>query len=160
MTMLPIQNACLELQPKYIPLPYRSWCNIKLPFNTWQGGGHSGGMATMLKKMDIELTGTHHRGIDDCRNIAKIVFKLLKESIKVGITSHLPLKKHPSLTYNLVYQDTKKVTYEGLRSVQSIKGRGSGFFKTNIKQVFRDSQEITEDSQLFDFQGAVTLRVE
>ena len=30
------------------------------------------GMAKALRKLDIPLTGTHHRGIDDAENIAKI----------------------------------------------------------------------------------------
>jgi len=37
------------------------------------------GMTTALKILDIPLEGTHHRGIDDARNIAKI-FRILEKS--------------------------------------------------------------------------------
>ena len=36
------------------------------------------GMTTALKILGITLEGTHHRGIDDARNIAKI-FRMLEE---------------------------------------------------------------------------------
>jgi len=37
------------------------------------------GMETTLKMMNIPLEGTHHRGIDDARNITKIFVKLFPE---------------------------------------------------------------------------------
>ena len=36
------------------------------------------GMAKTLKKLNIQLEGTHHRGIDDAINLQKIYFKLKK----------------------------------------------------------------------------------
>ena len=36
-------------------------------------------MTDMLEKLNIELVGTHHSGIDDSRNIARIVQKLAKD---------------------------------------------------------------------------------
>ncbi len=36
------------------------------------------GMATSLKMLDTSLEGTHHRGVDDARNIAKILRQLLE----------------------------------------------------------------------------------
>ena len=35
------------------------------------------GMAGMLRALDLELVGRHHSGIDDARNIARIVITLL-----------------------------------------------------------------------------------
>jgi inhibitor of KinA sporulation pathway (predicted exonuclease) len=34
-------------------------------------------MAAALAQLDLPLEGTHHRGIDDARNIAKILHHLL-----------------------------------------------------------------------------------
>jgi inhibitor of KinA sporulation pathway (predicted exonuclease) len=36
------------------------------------------GMTGALYKAEIELTGTHHRGVDDAKNIAKILYTLVK----------------------------------------------------------------------------------
>jgi inhibitor of KinA sporulation pathway (predicted exonuclease) len=38
---------------------------------------HVHGMEDMLKKLDMELEGRHHSGIDDTKNLARIVMKLL-----------------------------------------------------------------------------------
>jgi 3'-5' exoribonuclease 1 len=37
------------------------------------------GMETALKMLNIPLEGTHHRGIDDARNIAKIFVKIFEQ---------------------------------------------------------------------------------
>ena len=37
------------------------------------------GMAAALRKLDLPLEGTHHRGIDDARNIARIAQKLIPQ---------------------------------------------------------------------------------
>jgi inhibitor of KinA sporulation pathway (predicted exonuclease) len=50
------------------------WNNVKIEF--MKKTSNRGGMAEMLKVLDLELTGHHHSGIDDCRNIAKICHKL------------------------------------------------------------------------------------
>ena len=36
------------------------------------------GMANMLKGLNLTLDGRHHSGIDDCRNTAKILIKLIE----------------------------------------------------------------------------------
>ena len=49
--------------------------------NTWsveQAKPNIGGMEQMLEALDLELVGRHHSGIDDARNIAKIVLKLIE----------------------------------------------------------------------------------
>lgn len=42
-------------------------------FLTWKGVG----MVAALKRLNLPLEGTHHRGVDDAKNIAKILFTLL-----------------------------------------------------------------------------------
>jgi inhibitor of KinA sporulation pathway (predicted exonuclease) len=37
------------------------------------------GMSGALRLMNIPLEGIHHRGVDDARNIAKILYRLLKD---------------------------------------------------------------------------------
>lgn len=47
--------------------------NIKVLFSANQGLRKKFGMAGALKKAGLELIGTHHRGIDDARNMARLM---------------------------------------------------------------------------------------
>lgn len=47
--------------------------NIKKHFSDAQGVRRQFGMAKALRRMGIALEGTHHRGIDDARNMAKLM---------------------------------------------------------------------------------------
>ena len=44
----------------------------------------------MLRKLGLELTGRHHSGIDDCRNIAKIARYLAASGVALSATTELP----------------------------------------------------------------------
>ena len=52
--------------------------NLKQAFSDALGKKKRFGMSHALKMMDIELEGTHHRGIDDARNIAKLLPRCLR----------------------------------------------------------------------------------
>jgi 3'-5' exoribonuclease 1 len=59
-----------------IDLPYpvsSNHINLKEMFSTAQGLNKRYGMAQALNLANITLTGTHHRGIDDARNISKLL---------------------------------------------------------------------------------------
>jgi 3'-5' exoribonuclease 1 len=63
-----------------IDLPYpvsSNHINLKELFSTTQGLNKRYGMAKALNLADIVLTGTHHRGIDDARNISKLLPHIL-----------------------------------------------------------------------------------
>jgi inhibitor of KinA sporulation pathway (predicted exonuclease) len=47
--------------------------NAKVLYSQQRGCKKQFGMAKALRQRDIELDGTHHRGIDDARNIAKLI---------------------------------------------------------------------------------------
>jgi len=56
-----------------IPYPFASeHRNIKQEFSEYLGVSRKFGMAQALQHLGMELQGTHHRGIDDARNIAAI----------------------------------------------------------------------------------------
>ncbi len=56
-----------------IPYPFTSvHRNIKQEFSEYLGVSRKFGMAQALQYLGMELQGTHHRGIDDARNIATI----------------------------------------------------------------------------------------
>ena len=56
-----------------IPFPLSTHFNIKKAFSTAQNTKKRFGLDQALNKLNLELEGTHHRGIDDARNIAKIL---------------------------------------------------------------------------------------
>ncbi|WP_339736244.1 3'-5' exonuclease [uncultured Gimesia sp.] len=57
-----------------IPYPFPSdHLNLKKQFSLSQGYPKNHGMARALKLAGIPLEGTHHRGIDDARNMAKLM---------------------------------------------------------------------------------------
>ncbi|MDZ8108174.1 MAG: 3'-5' exonuclease [Nostoc sp. DedQUE12a] len=56
-----------------VPYPFSpEHINIKDEFSKYLGVSKKFGMAQALNELGIELQGTHHRGIDDARNIASI----------------------------------------------------------------------------------------
>jgi inhibitor of KinA sporulation pathway (predicted exonuclease) len=54
------------------PMPGRH-VNLKALFSATRGIGKKLGMAQALRHVGLPLDGTHHRGIDDARNIARLV---------------------------------------------------------------------------------------
>ena len=72
LSMLPRECTRKGLQ---LPPVLARYCNIKRPFKEVVGA-KPGGMASMLAKLSIPLTGHHHLGIDEARNIAKIALHL------------------------------------------------------------------------------------
>jgi inhibitor of KinA sporulation pathway (predicted exonuclease) len=84
--MLPAQCAVSPTEIKRIPSIYRRWHNIKRSYVEVMNVKKAPGMAKMLKALDIKLTGHHHRGIDDCRNIATLLTTLIKRGAQFGVT--------------------------------------------------------------------------
>ncbi|KDQ63664.1 hypothetical protein JAAARDRAFT_29695 [Jaapia argillacea MUCL 33604] len=76
-TMLPLQ---LSLSAPDLPAPHMEnmcnrWINIKTEFRK-QYGMNGKGMAGMLHRLRLKLEGRHHSGIDDCRNILRILQRM------------------------------------------------------------------------------------
>lgn len=59
--------------------PYNRWINIKKPFKKYtdKPGKASLGMKAMLRHFELDLLGRHHSGIDDTKNILRIIEKML-----------------------------------------------------------------------------------
>jgi len=69
------QRQCSDLG---FPYPFGpSHINVKTLFALKNKYKHETGMAGALDFYNIPLEGTHHRGVDDAKNIAKILAKLL-----------------------------------------------------------------------------------
>ena len=69
-----------------IPQYAKEWINIKQVFAN-QYGIWPKGMIHMLSYLKIPMEGRHHSGIDDCRNITKVVQQLIRDKAKFEITS-------------------------------------------------------------------------
>lgn len=67
-----------QCQREGVPFPLSGQhLNVKALFALQQQSPRPVGMAEALRLLQIPLEGTHHRGIDDARNIAKILQRLL-----------------------------------------------------------------------------------
>lgn len=69
------QRQCTALGVGYPFGP--SHINVKTLFALKNKLGHETGMDGALKFLEIPLEGTHHRGVDDAKNIAKILRYIL-----------------------------------------------------------------------------------
>lgn len=66
-----IDGQCRRLN---IPYPFSNkHINVKTLFSLKSRLGREVGMSGALRRLGIVLEGTHHRGIDDAKNIAKIL---------------------------------------------------------------------------------------
>lgn len=84
--MLPHQSKSFEFQyPDYL----KRWINIKKTFETVTGVYPRGDLLEMLKRLGLELEGSHHSGIDDCRNIARILKCLAERGCHFEINGQL-----------------------------------------------------------------------
>ncbi|MBI4584678.1 MAG: exonuclease domain-containing protein [Planctomycetes bacterium] len=61
-----------------IPYPFTSHLNLKREF-ALRRHDKPCGMAQALRKIGIALEGTHHRGLDDARNIARILHYMIHQ---------------------------------------------------------------------------------
>lgn len=75
--------TCLpnETKKKGIKIPdyFKKWINIKIVFQNLLNRSGQLGMNGMLKELGLSLDGRHHSGIDDSKNIAKIILFLLEK---------------------------------------------------------------------------------
>jgi len=84
-TMLPIQAAHSRIK---IHDCFSRWINVKAEYQRCYNE-RARGMLFMLNRLGITLIGRHHSGIDDCRNIAKIVIHMLRANFKLKQTNKL-----------------------------------------------------------------------
>ncbi|KAL1951629.1 hypothetical protein VTO73DRAFT_778 [Trametes versicolor] len=87
-TMLPMQLRLSELLESSstpsgtLVAPYDRWINIKNSYRRFYDLKHLKGMASMLTHAKMELEGRHHSGIDDCKNILRLVQRMRQDGWK------------------------------------------------------------------------------
>ncbi len=85
--MLPAQ---LELEGlARAPAPLRRWINIKKLFSSHYRNTHAGDMTGMLRALHLPLQGRHHSGIDDARNITRVLLRMIQDGCVCQLTSEL-----------------------------------------------------------------------
>jgi inhibitor of KinA sporulation pathway (predicted exonuclease) len=73
-----------------VPPYYKKFVNIKHIFTDFMHK-KAFGMTLMLQELNLKLEGKHHSGIDDARNITKIVVELIKRGAVLNITRDLTI---------------------------------------------------------------------
>lgn len=87
-TMLPLQLRLVGAQGGFdastgaLTYPYNRWINVKKSFRDLYGLRSPKGMSGMLKHLQMQLEGRHHSGIDDCKNILRIVQRMRQDGWK------------------------------------------------------------------------------
>lgn len=111
---------------------YTSWMNIKRLFCKVLNCKKAPGMAGMLRKLNLKLIGLHHRGIDDCRNIAAIAKLLIERGAEVSSTASLPLSKYPPISLTFYLGDRKEKAVLKIRNLSSLYGLAGKVFKCKV----------------------------
>lgn len=131
-SMLPRQCAASGL---VVPRIYRRWINVKTIFAKTMRQSRAPGMPGMLDALGLALEGRHHRGIDDCRNIARIVFALAARGADFRVTSHLAPSQFPELPLTLRHRGLERAVVLKKRQLSALLGVASTAFRTKIVAV-------------------------
>jgi inhibitor of KinA sporulation pathway (predicted exonuclease) len=159
-TMLPAQCGASALPTSALPRVYRRWINIKKIYIEQMKTTKANGMPAMLRGLGLELEGRHHRGIDDCRNIARIALALAGRGGRFEVTAKLASSHYPELPIELCWRDQVQQAVLRKRSVPTLLGLASGLFRSKIVRVYlADGQELTDDEVLAELPAGTRLRV-
>ena len=70
------------------------------------------GMRTMLNELQIPLLGSHHLGIDDTKNIARLLQKMLAD----GALMHITARRNPANPETVEFLFKNRIRYHNLRA--------------------------------------------
>ncbi|PPQ66024.1 hypothetical protein CVT26_010780 [Gymnopilus dilepis] len=136
-TMLPVQldyeaskGNNLQRLPSILT---ERWINVKNPFKKQYRLGQGKGMKGMLNHLKLRLEGRHHSGIDDCKNIARIVQKLQ--------ASGWEIIEFPTLLYDINKKEVKATFHRYVRPVRSPK---LSQFCTSLTGIEQDTVDAAE----------------
>ncbi|RDX62044.1 putative exonuclease domain-containing protein, partial [Mucuna pruriens] len=75
-----------EVSKIKLPPYFMEWINLKDVYLNFYNR-RATGMVTMLKELQIPMVGSHHLGIDDTRNIARVLQQMLLDGALIQITA-------------------------------------------------------------------------
>ncbi len=156
-SMLPRQCATSGLP---VPRAYRQWINVKAVFARTLRLSRAPGMPGMLEALGLELEGRHHRGIDDCRNTARVVLALAARGASLEITSRLTAAQFPELPLTLRHGGEERAIVLKKRQRSALLGMAGSTFRTKIVALRRaDGTPIDDDEALADLLPGAVVEV-
>lgn len=81
-----------------IPPYFTEWINLKDVYLNFYNR-KAPGMRTMLNELQIPLLGSHHLGIDDTKNIARLLQKMLADGALIHITARRNPANHETVEF-------------------------------------------------------------
>jgi len=143
--MFPLQLRTSEVA--YVHPLYRRWLNLKVMFHAHHPGVKAG-MAGMLRTCGLELRGRHHRGIDDCHNIARLLIHLHASGGRFEASAVLPTKRFPPVRVCVEHAGVVRSGLLAHRALQTLKGLAGKLFKTRLKHFTLDGLTVDDDMLL------------
>ena len=148
-TMLPAQCKAAVPAVEGLPAIYTCWHNLKRSFCSIQDSRKAPGMAGMLRELGLPLVGCHHRGIDDCRNLAELGKLLLRKGAHMGVTGELSIAQYPPITISLRFGDRIEEMTLRNRSVKTLHGLAGSIFRCRLSDFRRgDGSSVSQDEDL------------
>ncbi|XP_047165947.1 uncharacterized exonuclease domain-containing protein At3g15140 [Vigna umbellata] len=75
-----------EVSKIKLPPYFMEWVNLKDVYLNFYDR-RATGMVTMMKELQIPLMGSHHLGIDDSMNIARVLQRMLLDGALIQVTA-------------------------------------------------------------------------
>lgn len=142
---------------------YVRWANLKVLYCDVTGEGRAPGMPGMLRAMDLPLVGHHHRGIDDCRNLARLLLTLLERGATLAPTGAVAPKRYPPLPVVLHApgQDAPHAVTLTRRSVQTLRSVAGAWLQTRTAGfALADGTPLSSDDALYWLPTGTAIHVE
>lgn len=159
-TMLPAQCPVSDPPVEALAPIYTRWLNVKRSYCDVTGRSKAPGMSGMLRERDLALVGRHHRGIDDCRNIAALLADLMGDGARPEITAHLPLSKYPPISVTLCLDEHVEQIRLDTRSISVLYGVSGRLFRCRPQEIQRaDGRVIAADDDLASLVSGESLRL-
>lgn len=84
-TQVPHQCSVSKLK---LPPYFMEWINLKDVYqNFYNPRNEARGMRTMMSQLKIPMVGSHHLGLDDTKNIARVLLRMLADGAVLPITA-------------------------------------------------------------------------
>ena len=93
-----------------VPIPKwgKSWVNLKKTFkNFYQKGENRICLKTMLEILNMDFIGRPHCGLDDAKNIARILLKMIYDGSNIQINERLASVRRVNINKNINDDDTE-----------------------------------------------------
>lgn len=128
---------------------------VKTLFLSVNGQRKALGMSGMLREMGLSLEGRHHRGIDDSRNIAKIVSALVARGEEIAISGRLTVDKFPPWRLRLRNRGEVRDCVLGTRCVEKLHRLAQRVYRRRVQACFlSDGTEVKKGSDALMWLGA------